>query len=203
FNNVAVAAAALAERGVRVLIDDFDAHNGNGTQEVFWEDPRVVYVSLHQWPLYPGTGALDDVGEGAGRGTTVNVPVPSGTTGDVYLAAIDEVVAPLAAEWVPTWLLLSAGFDAHRADPLTGLGLSAGDYADLTARLAALAPPGRVVAFLEGGYDLDALGASAAACVGALAGARVVPEKTTSGGPGRHVVDAVRLVRERLPGLGA
>jgi acetoin utilization deacetylase AcuC-like enzyme len=94
-------------------------------------------------------------------------------------------------------LLLSAGFDAHRADPLTGLGLSAGDYADLTARIAGLVPPGRRVAFLEGGYDLPALADSAAACVAALAGERLVPEQPSSGGPGREVVAAVRLLRER------
>ena len=198
FNNVATAAAALAARGERVLIVDIDAHHGNGTQDAFWDDPRVAFVSLHQWPLYPGTGAIDDVGGPQARGTTVNVPLPAGTTGDTYLQAVDEVVAPLAARFGPTWVLVSAGFDAHRADPITGLGLSAGDYADLTARIVALAPPGRRLAFLEGGYDLDALAASAAACVGALAGERLVPEAPTNGGPGRDVVAAVRLVHDRL-----
>jgi acetoin utilization deacetylase AcuC-like enzyme len=197
FNNVAVTATALADRGERVLIVDYDAHHGNGTQDVFWDDPRVAFVSLHQWPLYPGTGALDEVGGPAARGTTANVPLPAGATGDAYLAAVDEVIAPLAATFQPTWLLLSAGFDAHRADPITGLGLSAGDYADLTARLAGLVPAGRRIAFLEGGYDLDALAASAATCVAALAGERLLPEPPTSGGPGREVVTAARLVHER------
>ncbi|MGH9188159.1 MAG: histone deacetylase family protein, partial [Acidimicrobiales bacterium] len=190
FNNVAVTAAALAGRGERVLIVDYDAHHGNGTQDAYWTDGRVVYVSMHEYPLYPGTGRLGDVGEGAGRGATVNFPFPAGTTGDAYLAAVDEVVVPLAESFRPSWLILSAGFDAHRADPLTDLGLSAGDYAELTARLMRLVSAGRCIAFLEGGYDLEALARSAQACVSALAGAPERPEPATSGGPGRDVVDA-------------
>jgi acetoin utilization deacetylase AcuC-like enzyme len=194
-NNVAVVAKSLANDGERVLIVDFDAHHGNGTQDAFWDDPRVGYLSLHQWPLYPGTGALDEVGGVGARGSTVNVPLPAGATGDAYLAAVDELVAPLAARLGATWLLLSAGFDAHRADPLTGLGLSAGDFAPLTSRLAALVPPGRVVAFLEGGYDLDALRTSTAATTAALAGGTVASEAVTAGGPGRDVVAAAaRLI---------
>lgn len=198
-NSVAVTAAALAGAGERVLIVDYDAHHGNGTQEVFWSDASVAYVSLHQWPLYPGTGALDEVGGGDARGTTVNLPLPAGATGDVYLAAFDEVVAPLAQRFGPTWLLLSAGFDAHRADPLAALGLTASDFGVLTARLAALVPAGRVVAFLEGGYDLDALRRSSTACVSALAGgAPDGSEPLTSGGPGREVVAAAARLQSRL-----
>jgi acetoin utilization deacetylase AcuC-like enzyme len=197
FNNVAVAAAALADRGERVLVVDYDAHHGNGTQDAFYDDPRVVYVSMHEWPLYPWTGALDETGAGAGAGATVNLPLPSGSTGDVYLAAVDDVVVPLAEQFRPTWLLISAGFDAHRRDPLTGLALSAGDYADLTARLAALVPPGRRLAFLEGGYDLEGLASSAGACLAALAGAEWRPERPTNGGPGRQVVAAAVLRRQR------
>jgi len=194
FNNVAVAAATLANRGERVLVVDVDAHHGNGTQDVFWDDPRVAYVSLHQWPLYPGTGALQETGGRGAPGTTVNVPLPAGATGDAYLVAVDELVVPLAERFGATWVLLSAGFDAHRADPLTGLALSAGDFADLTARIVGLAPAGRRIAFLEGGYDLAALASSAVACVGALAGERLVPEPPTSGGPGRDVVAAAGLL---------
>ena len=117
FNNVAMTAATLAARGERVLIVDYDAHHGNGTQDAFWNDPRVAYVSMHQWPLYPGTGALDEVGGPGALGLTVNLPVPAGVTGDAYLAAVDSVVAPLAESFGATWLLLSAGFDAHRDDP--------------------------------------------------------------------------------------
>lgn len=198
-NNVAVTAATLAERGERVAIVDYDAHHGNGTQAAFVEDPRVLYVSLHQWPLYPGTGRPDEQGAGSGRGWTCNIPVPAGTTGDVYLGALDEIVAPLLDRFAPTWLLISAGFDAHRDDPLTGLGLSAGDFGLVTRRLVAQAPPGRVMAFLEGGYDLDAVRHSVAAVLPALVGrpptaepvGGAADEKPTSGGPGRPVVDAL------------
>jgi acetoin utilization deacetylase AcuC-like enzyme len=189
-NNVAIAAAALADRGERVLVVDYDAHHGNGTQDTFWSDPRVLYVSAHEWPLYPGTGGIEEVGAGAGTGATVNLPFPAGTTGDVYLAAVDDVIAPIAHAFGPTWLIVSAGFDAHRADPLTGLSLSSGDYAALTSRLVALVPAGRRLVFLEGGYDLDALRDSTAACLSALAGVDDRPEPATSGGPGRRVVDA-------------
>ena len=133
-NNVAIAAAALAARGEKVVIVDYDAHHGNGTQDCFYRDPRVMYVSLHEYPLYPGTGALSEVGEGEGRGTTINFPFPAGTTGDSYRAAIDDVVRPAIKEFGATWLIVSAGFDAHRRDPLTGLALSSGDYADITAQ---------------------------------------------------------------------
>jgi len=191
-NNVAVAAAALADRGERVLVYDWDAHHGNGTQDAFYDDRRVLYVSAHQWPLYPGTGALDDTGHGPGKGYTINLPFPPGTTGDVYLAAFDEVVAPAVERFDPTWVIVSAGFDAHRADPLTGLNLTAGDFADLTDRLVRMVPAGRLVAFLEGGYDLQALALSAGAFVAGLAGLTFRPEPASSGGPGRAVVDAAR-----------
>jgi acetoin utilization deacetylase AcuC-like enzyme len=197
-NNVAVTAAALAERGAHVAIVDYDAHHGNGTQDIFWADPRVMYVSLHQWPLYPGTGRLDDCGAGAGAGTTCNLPLPAGTTGDVYLRAFDEVIEPLVQGFVPDWVLVSAGYDAHRDDPLTGLGLSAGDYAALAARAVALAPPGRLVVFLEGGYDLDALRSSVAATLPPLLGeAARADEPETTDGPGASVVDAARELWRR------
>lgn len=196
-NNVAVAAAALAARGEHVVIVDYDAHHGNGTQDVFYDDPRVTYVSLHQHPLYPGTGTLLETGQGEGRGRNVNLPVPEGATGDVYRAAIDEVVAPLVAEVGATWMLVSAGFDGHRADPLTDLGLSAGDFADLTAELVALVPAGRRLVFLEGGYDLEALRDSTAAAIAALAGERLHVEAPTGGGPGRDVVTAAEVAHRR------
>jgi acetoin utilization deacetylase AcuC-like enzyme len=193
-NNVAVVAAELRDRGERVAIVDIDAHHGNGTQEIFYDDPDVLYVSFHEWPLYPGTGRHDEVGSGAGAGTTSNVPLPAGATGDVYLRGMDEVVAPLIEDFAPTWLLVSAGFDAHRDDPITGLGLSAADYAALTARLVAMVPRGRVITFLEGGYSLPGLRDSIAACIPVLAGgSATVPEgeEATSGGPGGRVVSAV------------
>jgi acetoin utilization deacetylase AcuC-like enzyme len=195
-NNAAITAAALAERGERVLIVDWDAHHGNGTQDAFYADPRVMYVSMHEYPQYPGTGKLGESGIDAGMGTTVNVPLPSGTTGDVYLAAVDEILLPAVEVFAPTWLIVSAGFDAHRADPLTDLGLSSGDFADLADRIFPLVPAGHRIALLEGGYDLDALAASAGACVASMAGLRYRPEPASSGGPGRGVVDNVRHLRE-------
>ncbi len=114
-NNVAVAAAELAERGERVLIVDYDAHHGNGTQEIFYADPRVLYVSFHEWPLYPGTGRHDEIGHGAGEGTTVNLPLPAGATGDVYLRALDEVVAPQVER-----VRADLGADLGRASTPTG-----------------------------------------------------------------------------------
>ncbi len=190
FNNVAITAAALAARGERVAVVDYDAHHGNGTQDTFIDDPRVFYVSFHEWPLYPGTGPLHEVGRGAGRGTTLNLPFPAGTTGDVYRQALDVLVLPALETFAPTWLLVSAGFDAHRADPLTGLGLTAGDYADITAALLPLVPAGRRLFFLEGGYDLAALGASTGAALAVTQGASYRPEAASSGGPGADVVAA-------------
>ncbi|MHB8670595.1 MAG: histone deacetylase family protein [Acidimicrobiales bacterium] len=194
-NHVAITAAALADRGEKVLIVDWDAHHGNGTQDAFWNDGRVIYASMHQYPWYPGSGRAGDTGGPGGRGATINVPFPEATTGDAYLAAFDELVVPAAERAAVGWVLVSAGFDAHRADPLARLGLSAGDFADLTARVVELAMGltgrrGRVVAFLEGGYDLDALAASAGACIAALAGESWRPERATAGGPGRAAVDA-------------
>jgi len=199
-NNIAVAAASLAARGERVLVFDWDAHHGNGTESIFWDDPRVLYVSTHQYgAFYPGTGALDDVGGPAARGATLNLPLPAGATGDVYLRAIDEVVGPAVEAFGPTWVLVSAGYDAHRDDPLTDLGLSAGDFADIARRVAAFAPrPGRLVLFLEGGYDLAALTGSVGASLAALVDAPFRPEAATSGGPGATAVDAARRKREEL-----
>jgi len=197
-NNVAVAAAHLAERGERVLVVDYDAHHGNGTQDVFWHDPRVTYVSFHQYPLYPGTGAVDELGGEGALGTTINFPLPAGTTGDVYRAGIESVLAPFVADWQPDWLLLSVGFDAHRRDPITGLGLTAGDYADVTSDLLAFAPPGRRILFLEGGYDLQALADCAAATVGALLDQPVRPEAPTANGPGHAIVGAVADARRQV-----
>ncbi|HEX6311057.1 MAG TPA: histone deacetylase [Acidimicrobiia bacterium] len=191
-NNVAVTAAALTAGGERVCVIDYDAHHGNGTQEVFYADPAVLYVSFHEWPLYPGTGRLEETGAGAGVGTTCNLPLPAGATGDLYLRALDDVVEPLMARFAPDWLLVSAGFDAHRADPLTGLGLSAGDYGTLATRMAELAPgAGRLVLFLEGGYDLDALRHSVAATLPPLVGEPArASERATADGPGRNMVAA-------------
>jgi acetoin utilization deacetylase AcuC-like enzyme len=194
FNNVAVCAASLAERGERVLVVDWDAHHGNGTQDMFYDDARVLYVSVHQWPFYPGTGRIEERGAGAGAGMTVNFPVPQGATGDVYMAALDAL-QPLVEDWQPTWVLMSCGFESHAEDLLGSLGLREGDYADLTRRCAELAPPGHRILFLEGGYNTDAIAASSAACAAALMGQDAQATRT-SGGPGMDVVKAVRGLLE-------
>jgi acetoin utilization deacetylase AcuC-like enzyme len=194
-SNVAVLAASLADQGERVLIVDYDAHHGNGTQDVFYHDPRVLFVSFHQWPLYPGTGRHTEIGAGTGEGFTMNIPVPPGTTGDVYLRALDEVVAPRVASFDPTWLIISAGFDGHRFDPITELGLTSGDYIAMTRRIVEWAPPGRRIVMLEGGYDLDALAWCSAGVISVLAGLEPdladMTEAETSGGPGRGQVEAI------------
>jgi acetoin utilization deacetylase AcuC-like enzyme len=191
-------AASLADRGERVVIVDYDAHHGNGTQAVFYDDPRVLFVSLHQWPLYPGSGRADEIGADAGEGYTMNIPVPPGATGDVYLRAIDELVAPRVAQFQPTWLIISAGFDGHRDDPITELGLTSGDYIAITQRVLDFAPAGRRIVMLEGGYDLDALANCSAGVVGVLAGldpqASSTTERATSGGPGAAHLERVFAV---------
>jgi acetoin utilization deacetylase AcuC-like enzyme len=198
-NNVAVAAAALAADGERVLVLDWDVHHGNGTQAIFWDDPRVLYASLHEWPAYPGTGRATETGGSGAPGLTINVPLPPGATGDIALRGLDDVVGPAVERFGPTWVLVSAGYDAHRDDPLGGLAWSAGDYALLTARVAAFAPAsGRTIAVLEGGYDLDALRRSVAATASALLGVDGRPEAPTSGGPGADAVLNASMVQVEL-----
>ena len=193
-NNVAVAARFLADRGERVAIVDIDAHHGNGTQEIFYDDSDVLFVSLHQYPWYPYTGTADEVGEGAGRGFNVNVPLPAGTTGEAYRAAFDKVVLPVLDRFAPTWLLISAGFDGHRRDPLTELDLTSGDYADLVRELLPVVPAGRRLLFLEGGYDLQALGDCGGSVLAATVDRDFRPEDASSGGPGADVVELVRRI---------
>ena len=156
-NNVAVVAAALRSRGERVAIIDWDVHHGNGTQAIFWNDPNVLFVSTHQWPLYPGSGGAREIGGVDALGLTVNVPLPPGATGDVLLQGFDEIAAPVIDEFAPTWVLVSAGYDAHRADPLANLDLSSGDFARIATRVGQFAAPGRLALFLEGGYNVEAL----------------------------------------------
>lgn len=202
-NNISVAAAFLTAKGERVAIVDWDVHHGNGTQDIFWNDPSVLYVSIHQSPLYPGTGRWDERGVGDGLGTTINMPLLPGARGDVYLALFDEVVVPAVERFAPTWVLISAGYDAHREDPLASIQLTAGDFADLTRRSMALAPrPGRIVFFLEGGYHLEALRASVLASASAIVGGRIRPEPASSGGPGRDRVAAYHRMFIDEPELG-
>lgn len=192
-NNIAVSAAALTARGERVLIVDWDVHHGNGTQAMFWDDPDVLFVSSQLDDHWPFSGRVNETGGPGAPGRTINLPLPHGATGDVLLRAFDVVVAPVVEEFKPTWVLVSAGFDSHRDDPLGGLGFSAGDFARFASRLRGFAPAeSRMVLFLEGGYDLPALRHSIGATVNALLGGTKSFEPPTNGGPGEHVVRAAR-----------
>lgn len=160
-NNVAVAAAHARASGLsRVAIVDFDVHHGNGTQAIFAEDPSVLYISTHQFPFYPGTGALDEAGTGAGEGFTVNVPLEAGQGDATYRGAFERIVLPVLDEYKPELVLISAGFDAALRDPLAGMELTAPAYGWMTAELRKIADAhahGRIALLLEGGYDLPSL----------------------------------------------
>jgi acetoin utilization deacetylase AcuC-like enzyme len=177
FNNVAVAAAHLRRaRGVeRVAIVDWDVHHGNGTQHAFESDPTVFYASLHQWPWYPGTGAADERGVGAGEGATLNCPMSAWTGDREWLRAVETQVLPALERFDPGFVLVSAGFDAHEQDPLSHTRVTTDGFrrmTDLVNALAASRCGGRVVSLLEGGYDLDSLADSVEAHVGGLLAAR-------------------------------
>ena len=198
FNNIAIGAAELADRGERVFILDWDVHHGNGTQSTFWDDPRVLFVSTHQWPLFPGTGRAEEIGGPNALGLTLNVPLPPGATGDVVLKAFDEIVAPAVDSFSPSWVLVSAGFDAHWADPLANLALTSGDFANLARRARGFAPgAGRLVFVLEGGYELDALRLSVGATIAAVLGAPFCAEAVSTGGPGSDAVQHAHAVHVR------
>jgi acetoin utilization deacetylase AcuC-like enzyme len=204
-NHVAVAARWAIRKGkaARVLVVDWDAHHGNGTEDIFWSDPSVLYVSLHQYPWYPGTGDATDVGDGPGRGYTLNIPLPAATAEDAYDRAFTELVEPAAEAFRPDLVFVSAGFDAHHDDPLCMMRLTAGAFFRLANRVRALgAGP---ICVLEGGYDLDALAWSSAATVGALLGdgqPAAIPESelyALEGDPGAgEWVERTRALRARL-----
>ncbi len=204
FNNAAVAGRhALDAHGLeRVMVVDWDVHHGNGTNDIFHREPRVLFCSIHQSPLYPGTGAADDVGSGDGRGFTVNLPVAPGSGDGAFRSLIDHVVVPLASMYRPQLMLISAGFDAHQEDPLADCGVTDAGFAAMARSLrdvgAEMGVP--VGAMLEGGYALDALARSVAGAMEVLAGG-VGPID-----PGVRVADVSGLALERLaefwPGLG-
>jgi acetoin utilization deacetylase AcuC-like enzyme len=179
-NHVALAAEhALAQGLERVAVVDWDVHHGNGTQEIFEHDDRVFFASLHEWPLYPGTGAAGEIGAGRGEGHTLNVALPEGSDDDVYGSAFRSLLLPVLEARKPDLILVSAGFDAHGRDPLAGMELSAEMYGAMARSLVELAERlghGRVAFFLEGGYDLKALEASVRSTVeGALGGGLELP----------------------------
>jgi acetoin utilization deacetylase AcuC-like enzyme len=172
FNNAAIAARyAQRKHGLeRVAIVDWDVHHGNGTQDIFWSDPSVMYCSTHQMPLYPGTGAVSERGD---HDTIVNAPLSPGDGGDMFREAFEASILPRIERFRPDLVIISAGFDAHWRDPLANLQLTEADFSWATKRLMALADKqcqGRVVSLLEGGYDLEGLAKSAAAHVDALMG---------------------------------
>jgi acetoin utilization deacetylase AcuC-like enzyme len=183
FNNVAVAAAHARTLGAaRVAIVDFDVHHGNGTQHIFERDPSILYVSTHQYPYYPGTGAAGEVGAGEGTGFTVNVPLESGAVDTDYQLVFDEVILPVLRQFKPDLLLVSAGFDAHERDPLATMRLTSESFGAMTAALRGVADEscnGRIALVTEGGYDLQALASSIDQTVGALA----APSNPSSGPP--------------------
>ena len=204
-NHVAVAArwAVSTGRASRVLVVDWDAHHGNGTEDVFWTDPSVLYVSLHQFPWYPGTGDATDVGAGPGLGYTLNVPLPAASAEDAYERAFDDLIEPAAAAFGPDLTFVSAGFDAHAADPLCMMRLTAGAFYRMARRVQRL---GRgPVCVLEGGYDPDALAWGADAMTSALLGEDAparVPEAELGPVPGdpgaREWVQRTVDLRRRL-----
>ena len=175
FNNIAIAAreAQAVHRVGRIAIVDFDVHHGNGTQDVFIDDPTILFASLHQFPFWPGSGALHETGVGAGIGATLNMPLPAGCGDPEYLAAIDGVVAPKVRAHRPELMLVSLGYDAHWADPLAQMRLSIAGYVAIVERLVALADElcdGRIALVLEGGYSLEALGHGVVATARSLLG---------------------------------
>ncbi|MFH2126037.1 MAG: histone deacetylase [Pseudomonadota bacterium] len=177
FNNVAAAAAhLLLKRGLsRILVVDWDVHHGNGTEDIFYPESRVLYFSTHQSPLYPGTGQVSAVGQGSAKGRTINLPMPPGRGDLEHLQAFERLLLPVARQFRPQFILVSAGFDSHREDPLGGMMITAAGFAAMTQRLTEISQefcPGRIVASLEGGYNQAALGRSVVAVLAALAGQR-------------------------------
>jgi acetoin utilization deacetylase AcuC-like enzyme len=199
FNNVAIAAAhARALGAAKVAVVDYDVHHGNGTQHIFEADRHVLYVSTHQYPYYPGTGAADEIGRDLGRGFTVNVPMEAGSVDEDYHTVFTRIVVPVLREFEPDLVLVSAGFDAHANDPLGGMRLSAAAFAAMTADLRSVAEEccrGRIVAVTEGGYDLEGLGTSLDRAIAVLheaPSAAVWPSSGIASSRGQHAVSTAR-----------
>jgi acetoin utilization deacetylase AcuC-like enzyme len=199
FNNIAIAAKHAQSRGLqKVLIVDWDVHHGNGTNAIFYSDPSVLYFSTHQHPHYPGTGRADEVGEDGAEGSKVNVPLPSGTGDEGYLMAYREILRPIALEFKPDIVLISAGHDPHKDDPLGGMRLSCAGFAAIAGQVKEIANDccqGKLAAALEGGYNLQAQAEAVAAEIRAFEGD--VPEiKGTDQNVGRRI-DEVKKIQSR------
>ncbi|CAN5873459.1 histone deacetylase [soil metagenome] len=196
FNNVAIAAESLRRQGERVCVIDWDVHHGNGTQSTFYSEPDVMYISLHQFPFYPFEGGVTEVGDGEGKGSTINIPLPAFTAGDVYLEAFDRIALAALRRFDPDWVLVSSGFDAHASDPLAELRLTEYDYAAMTTAVVGVVPADRVVVFLEGGYHLPAIRDSLAVVARALVGLDVeeAPSEHRSPEESRRALERARLM---------
>ena len=203
-NNIAIAAEYLLhnefiENPGRLAIIDLDLHHGNGTQDIFWERNDVFYVSVHQSPLYPGTGKVDDIGSEKGKGFTLNIPFPPGTGDNGYIATMDEIVLPMLDRYLPEMILVSYGFDPHWLDPLGHIQLSALGYYEIIKKLRDWAKQncnGKIALFLEGGYDLDAASACSSGVVAALTNAPfndpIGPSKRKEGSSWKSVISTVK-----------
>lgn len=209
FNNVAIAARYLLSEGLarRIAVVDFDVHHGNGTQAIFYEDPSVLMFSVHQAPLYPGSGHYNEMGRGAGEGFTVNVPLPPGTGDQGYDYVMERVLEPVLERFGPDMVLVSAGYDAHWQDPLAGMKLTVPGFRGVVGRIKGLAQRlcgGKVVTVLEGGYDLRALSSAVEASLRVLAGSERAVEDPY-GSPdvtvGLERVESVVAAVRRVHGL--
>jgi acetoin utilization deacetylase AcuC-like enzyme len=203
FNNVAIAARYLIrQRGLkRVLVVDWDVHHGNGIQDIFYDSPEVLYFSTHQYPFYPGTGTLDEIGYGPGAGYTVNAPMPATFGDNEYLRVFDELLAPVVRQFRPEFILVSSGFDAHFRDPLGGMRVTEAGFAALARRVKRMAAEccgGRMVAALEGGYDLQALADSGRSVIEELG--READEPLAPAADGDRIIPIIERSRYFLKG---
>lgn len=193
FNNIAVAAhALLADGAQRILIFDWDVHHGNGTQDIFYDDERVMFISVHQWPQFPGTGRPSEIGTGKGKGFTANLPFPARAADPDYAAVMERVVRPLAEKYKPEMVLVSAGFDAHASDPLGGMRVSTDGFAHMTRGIMDIAKPtGRGPCFvLEGGYNLNKTADAVASVIRTALGEAPPPVTGTAGAACCEIIDA-------------
>jgi acetoin utilization deacetylase AcuC-like enzyme len=199
FNNIAIATQyALAKYKLeRILIIDFDVHHGNGTQETFYDNPRVMYISTHEYPFYPGTGSLEETGGGAAEGTTINIPLPAGCGDSEYLLVFEQIIVPAARRFNPQLILVSAGCDLHWADPLAMMEVSVSGFGQMVRIIKGLADElcsGRLVFTLEGGYNLDALAASVKATFDILLGNTSIDDPLSQSPRRFEAADIERLI---------
>ncbi|HDP70404.1 MAG TPA: histone deacetylase [Actinobacteria bacterium] len=207
FNNLAAGARHAQSRGLsRILILDWDVHHGNGIQDIFYADSEVLYISLHQYPHYPGSGYLDQVGEGKGKGFTVNFPLKEGAGDELYLKIFDEFITPIISQFEPELIMVAAGYDGHFADPLATLNLTVSGYAKLTKRVVDIAKDicgGKLVVSLEGGYELKALSYAVASTLSEMGNLGLQIEDpygspTTPGQMDAGIIDKIKKVQKEF-----